>query len=415
MNLSDKKILIAGLGKSGYYSALFLKDKCAGIFVTERKMSETAVKYADDLKKYGISVELGGHDFDKIAEYDLAVISPGIPPRADIVKFLLKNNIELIGETDLAYSFCPGEVIAVTGTNGKTSVTKYISFLLKKNGFDAVSCGNIGNPFVKELERITKDTKVVLEISSFQLYYSEILKPRVAVLLNLAPDHLDWHIDIDEYYRSKFKIFKNLDGNSWALINAKDEYCGGRIAEIKGNIRFFNRGTEKNYNREVAALVAGFYGIDYKTAVSQVNFLPKFEHRLEVCFSGGGRVYVNDSKSTSPHSIEWALNSFSDKVTLIAGGRNKGLDFSCLRPLIAEKVKLLILIGESACEIADMLRGCGVNIAMAESLKEAVLKGKASGGTVLFSPGCASFDMFSGYSERGRRFKEIVREVEENV
>ncbi len=411
MNLKGKKISVLGLGESGFQTAFFLRKQGARLWVSDSGDNEKLRERKDALDKARIPCEIGKHTIENIVDASLVVISPGISPQSDIYRMLHKEQVEIISEIELAFRYFSGDVIAVTGTDGKTTVTNLIKEILCKLGKNAVSCGNIGNPFIGEIDNLRPDSIVVLEVSSFQLYHIKKFRPHVAVLLNIAPDHLDWHYNFKDYVDAKNKLIQNQTATDYAILNFQDEETNKFLCRIKSRKLFFNQfQSDLDSNREAALLICDVYKLDKKIGESVVRKFPGLEHRMEYVPSGDKLIYINDSKSTSLHSLIWALNSVKKKVILICGGRNKGLDFTSVCSLIHERVKCAVILGEAREEIVYAWKDHVLCIPVSD-IREAVnaARGQAQeGDIILFSPACTSFDMFSSYKERGCVFKNIV-------
>jgi len=414
MDFKNKKVLVLGLARSGYSAACVLKKHGANVWVSDVQDTPKIRELARDLKEKGIKVETGGHTLGFIAAKDLIVISPGI--RSDL-PFLVKARalgIPVISEIELGYRLCPSPVIAVTGTNGKTTVTTLIGKVLEQAGRHAVVCGNIGNSFTGELAKLNKESFAVLEVSSFQLETVNQFRPHVAVILNISPDHLDRYKTVQEYVQAKEIIFRNQTASDFALLNYQDKIVRGFQNKTKAKVVFFNQGENKekglNDNQKAVLKVGSVLRIAEEEILAVFRDFKGIEHRLEFVAEINGVKFINDSKATNIHSTVYALNSTPGKVILIAGGRDKGQDFSPLRAWLAEKVKYLLLIGEGAEKIGAAA-GDRVAAKRLKSLEEAVefaFKTARKGDLVLLSPMCASFDMFENYEHRGRVFKGAV-------
>ena len=409
--IKEKKITVLGLGKTGYQTALFLRQKGARVFVSEGKVSEKAEAFSRELQAQGIEVELGKHSISRIRESDWIVVSPGISHQLPLMQELTEVREKWISEITLASWFCRGKIIAITGTNGKTTVTTLMERLLQKAGFFATKCGNIGTPFIEEVSKIPEDGFAVVELSSFQLYYSEGFSPFLAIVLNLAPDHFDWHVDFEEYAQSKMKLYRHQTMDGFALVNQGEPEILKRFRQGEATVMPFNAGKgNQNPNEDCLYQAASVLKISPEVVASVLSEFKGIEHRMERVSSGGELTFINDSKSTSLHSLAWALEKFEQKVILICGGKNKGLDFASLKELIHEKVRYVIALGEAKQEIAKAFSEI-VSLSQVETLEEAVQLACClgeQGEVVLFSPACASFDMFENYEDRGRQFKACV-------
>lgn len=410
-----KKAAVLGLGLSGFASAVFLHNQGYDLWVSDSGNSEAVQKRADSLKEQGIPVEFGKHSVERILESDWVLISPGIMPSSDIYQAILKKNIPIYSEIEVASWFCPSEhVVAVTGTCGKTTVATLISRVLQTTGRRVITCGNIGNPWIGELAGIQREDFVVLEISSFQLQHCFRFKPHVAVLLNLSANHQDWHADMEEYVEAKLRMFQNQTSKDYAFYRLKDHQDYFPSFKTKALVQNFGGGHFDNPNAEVIHKVAEIFRVASAKIQKVLDEFTGIEHRLENFLTAGGVTYVNDSKSTTTSSLAWALEKFPDKsVVLIAGGHPKSEDFDLIRALVSHKVKKAILIGEARPLLRKAWEGScpffetnDFRLAI-ETAREAA----KSGDTVLLSPACASFDMFNNYQERGQLFKRIAQEI----
>jgi len=413
MNLSGQRVSVLGLGASGFESAQFLKRRGAQVFVSERSRSDGIAQYTRRLDSAGISYEVGTHSSDRILKSDLVIVSPGISPREDVYQSAKKSGIPLWSEIELAYQFCPSKIVAVTGTNGKTTVSTLLHQIYAANGYDVVSCGNIGNTFIGEVPRLTENSLVIVEVSSFQLENTHRFRPHVAVLLNLSENHLDWHGDYEHYKAAKWRIFANQEANDYAVINSDDLECMRKIDSIKSQIVYFNNGEMNNPNDSACAAVSDLDQLDSRKVKSVLSHFQGVPHRLETVLTQDGIRYVNDSKSTTVAALRWALERAQGKIVLVMGGRHKGGDFGQLRSLISSSVRFVVLMGEATAlienafaDLAPMTRAS--NLTDAVRLARAVAK---SGDTVLLSPACSSFDQFQDYMDRGDQFKMIVRQL----
>ncbi len=414
MKIPGKKVTILGLGVSGFASALFLKEKGFEIWVSDQGDSEILRDRLEKLQEKGIAGECGRHSKEKILESDWVLISPGIPPASDIYGILQSRNIPIYSEIEAASWFSPfSKIIAVTGTSGKTTVTTLIARVLQRGGFHAVSCGNIGNPWIGEITRIRKDDFVVLEVSSFQLEHCKSFRPQVAVLLNLSPNHEDWHKDMTEYVTSKLKIFQQQTPEDYAVFRSQDREKFFPHFQFQAKVLEFGS-SNLNPNEEVVRLVTGLLGCSPHEVEDVLATFEGIEHRLEKFLGVEGVAYVNDSKCTTVASLQWALEKFPDqKVILLAGGHPKSRDFHAVRDLLKKKVKQVILMGEAKPILREAWEGI-CPLKEAESFRHAVEmahQAASSGDTVLLSPACASFDMFKNYIERGSTFKKMIHDL----
>ncbi len=398
------------------------------------------------LKKSGVAVELGGHSRELLA-CDFLVVSPGVPVTAEILALAREKDIRILAEIEVASWFCQAPIVAVTGSNGKSTTCALLGEIFKKAGFRTIVAGNIGNPFSDLTESIGPEGVVVLEVSSFQLETVLDFHPKVSVILNLTPDHLDRHGDMRSYGELKARIFgkqrdddviichgtdpllQELVGSArarvWHLGADRGNDCGfvrdqklilrrgGMEQEILPCSEMRLRGEHNWLNGLAASMAASVMKVELSGITTALKDFAGLPHRMEPVRVLRGVEWINDSKATNVDSVWYALGGFDQSIILIAGGRDKDSDFTLLRTRVQEKVKHIILIGEAAEKIKAALEGATM-IHMAGSLEEAVslAEGLAqSGDVVLLSPACASFDMFHNFENRGERFKQLVREL----
>ena len=439
----DKKVLVLGLSKSGISAAKYLNKHGADVFITEsREQKEDDDKTIADLEAMGIKVEMGGHTDEFIKDSYIAVTSPGIPPLSEIMQRLKDERIAVISEIELAYSQTQMPFVAITGTNGKTTTTALTAHILSTE-FKAYPCGNYGVP---PCDLLDGDVEVfVCEVSSFQLEYSNGFQPQISVWTNFTPDHINWHGSLENYFNAKAKIFKSPLEPTFSVLNAKDEKllefskkCGGTVFMFAGEIGdnccyekndavYFKRNGheehiidlkdcpligEHNYQNLMCAVIAAkLEGISNEHIKEAIMTFKVPEHRLEKFAEKDGIVFYNDSKATNPEASLVAIRSFSNQnVALIAGGRDKNTDLKEFDEACKKHIKTVILIGEAADRFEENLKSDGFdNIIRENSLESAVDKAmELNPDVVLLSPACASFDMFSGYEERGKVFKDYV-------
>ena len=417
MKLKGKKVTVLGLGRSGLAAANFLLSQKAVVSISDCRDGKALRRNLNLLRPGKLAeVEIGKHSRALIKSRDLIIASPGIPLNAAPFVWANKMGIPVIGEIELAYRFCPAAIIAVTGTNGKTTVSTLIGEIFRKAGKKFSVCGNIGIPFSAELPGLSADHTVVLEISSFQLDTIEQFRPKVAVLLNLSADHLDRYEDFEQYLSAKMRIFRNQSQEDWAVINADDPRKLKLAAGTKAKIVYFSKDAAGQYpglnSNHLAALAASeLFGIQRSVAVKACRKFKGIAHRLEQVGEIKGVQFVNDSKATNIQSTLWALDYIKRPIILIAGGRDKGSDFSIAREKLARRLKAMVLLGEAREKIASSFKGA-LTLRRAKDLEQAVDKAYAlarRGDCVLLSPMCASFDMFRDYAERGRVFRKIVQ------
>ncbi|MDP1853365.1 MAG: UDP-N-acetylmuramoyl-L-alanine--D-glutamate ligase [Candidatus Omnitrophota bacterium] len=418
IDLKNKKVVVVGLARSGVASAILLKSAGAKVFVSDIKDDVDTRNNKEELEAQQIEVELGKHSPGLFCGADLVVVSPGVRFDALCLNWARAKNIPVIGEIELAASFCPAPIIAVTGTNGKSTTTALIGEILKLSGRKVHICGNIGKAFSQEAVKIAKDDIVSLEVSSFQLETIVDFKPKVSVILNFNRNHLDRHKDMDEYLMAKKRIFMNQDKDDFTVLNMDDAVLKNLACQTKAEVRFFESsldigGFKLNANQAAALRVGEIFKIEKKDALGVIRGFKGLPHRMEFVDTVSGIDFINDSKATTVDSCAWALKNIYKPVILIAGGRDKGADFRSIRDLVRRKVKTLIAIGEAGNKIKDAYKGVTPVIGL-DNFKAAVYAAKdlgCEGDCILLSPMCASFDMFRDYEERGRVFKEIVREL----
>lgn len=438
--IKDRKIGIIGMARSGIAAAV-LADRFGGKpFVSDMNSAEKLQTETARLDLIGIPYEVGGHT-EKLLTADYLVVSPGVPLTIDIIKKAQSQGIPVFSEIEFASWCCKGKIIAVTGSNGKTTTTTLLGEIFTAAGFDTFVAGNIGLPFSEIVERIPENGIVILEISTFQLEAISDFKPHIALILNLTPDHLDRHGSFENYIKTKFRITENQSEEDTLILNAEDRETKKYNVSTKAGIRYFSHqhissvtafvkdgfltihdtqviatdkisiiGPHNLQNAAAAVAVASLFDISVDTLAKVLSTFQPVEHRLENIGSVAGVNFINDSKATNIDSVTFALRSVHTGLYLIAGGRDKGADFKELIPYGKDKIKSIIAIGEAKKKIYEQL-GNAFQVQFAETLQEAVQKAftKASPGeTVLLSPGCASFDMFENYEKRGREFKNAV-------
>jgi UDP-N-acetylmuramoylalanine--D-glutamate ligase len=442
MELMGKKVLVVGLGKTGIQTARFLIRKGAEIRASDITPFEKLPEDARKLEKIGVKIEAGQHKNETFLWADKIVLSPGVPFGLPPVKEAMARGIEVMSELELAWSFIKRPVVGVSGSNGKTTTSTLIARVLEASGKKIFLGANIGTPLVQIAEDDDGFDFLILELSSFQLQGISSFRPYIGVLLNVSPNHLDHHESFDEYVESKMKLFSSQTALEWAIYNGDDSVIGENAFRIKSRKIPFGKtpieggvffdGTYVRFRDEVYDLrrmkLIGIHNVENAMAAiatarilecepelieSEIVKFDPLSHRIEfVCEVSEARFY-NDSKSTSPGATIRALESFPPPIILIAGGKDKGVSYGVLKDAVREKVKLLVLFGESRFRMQNELGG-ELETVLASTLEEAVGKALAKiakGDTVLFSPACSSFDMFSSYEDRGRRFKEIVQNI----
>ena len=448
MDLAHKRVLVVGLGKSGVASALFLQAHGALVTVTDAKTPEQLQDEIPQLLDHGIVVETGGHGERTFREKDLIVVSPGVPVDAPPLVQARALGEPVIGEIELAAQFFPGVIVAITGSNGKTTTTTLAGEIVAADGRPTVVGGNIGTPAISLVENATASTTMVLEISSFQLETIQTFRPQVAVVLNITPDHLDRHRTFSAYVDAKARIFENQQPGDFAVLNADDPTCVELGSRARSQIVFFSRKQEprtgaflregKIYFRDsagereimpvseialkgahnienvlAAVAAASLLGIAPVQIRRSVQNFKAVEHRIEFVTRIGGVEYYNDSKATNVDATIKALESFPGNIHLILGGKDKGSDYTLLKDLLRERVKHVYTIGAAAGKIQSQIKG-SVDIVGAGTLESAVKLAAANaidGDIVLLAPACASFDQFQNYQHRGQGFKDAVSKL----
>ena len=419
MDVSAKTVTVIGLAKSGRAAAELLRFKHARVRISEQQ-PDSAMD--PEIRKWisanGFECEWG-HREDFIRQSDLLIVSPGVRIGSRPLQWARKHHIPVWSEVELAYRFCPCPIIAVTGSNGKTTVSTLIHQILSRAGYSSVLCGNIGTPFSAQVQNLEPTNWVVLEISSFQLETVDRFKPHIAVFLNFSANHLDRHRDLEEYFSAKKRIFMNQDAGDHGVLNADDGRLKALAAELRAQVHFFNAEAsdeidmDPNPNFRAAYRVARLLGISKEIIQELWDGFQGVEHRLEKVRVLEEVVFVNDSKATTAEAGRWALERIPQPVIMICGGRDKNIDFSFLRNLVAQKVRKMIVIGEASLKLKTVFEKF-VDVQSAPDLASAVSQAYRSaqkGDCVLLSPMCASFDMFQNFEERGRVFKQLVKNL----
>ncbi|MFA5286864.1 MAG: UDP-N-acetylmuramoyl-L-alanine--D-glutamate ligase [Candidatus Omnitrophota bacterium] len=408
-----KNILIAGFARSGLASANLLHDLGASVSITDNSDNAITRQNLKELKSQKIKIELGKHSRDFMKGIDTVIISPGLSNEALPILWAKEARIPVISEIELAWLLCPAQIIAITGTNGKTTVTTLVGKIIEATGKRVFTCGNIGKPFSLEVEKMRDGDYVSLEVSSFQLENIDSFRPKVSVVLNLSRNHLDRYSDMQEYLKAKKRIFKNQDSSDFLVLNYDDPAIRNLNLEAAAKAVYFKAENGLNSNQSAALAIAGILNIERDIVFNVFRDFKGVEHRMEEVLELNGVRFINDSKSTTTQATVWALNALSCPIILIAGGREKGNDYSEISSLARGKVKSAILIGEAKDRIEKAFAGV-IDAEPAATLDEAIKKAVSlapKGSCVLFSPMCKSFDMFSNYEERGKAFKSIVSEL----
>ncbi len=447
MDLRGKKVLVVGFGRTGKAVCDFLlQDTPLSIKVTDSKKSPELIKESKPYQKKGIEFEIGGHHVQSFLEADLVILSPGVPPIPPIAE-ALRRGVKTISEIELAFHFLKGKIIGITGSNGKSTVASLVHSILQEGGLKSRLAGNIGTPLIRFALNSSEEDIYVTELSSFQLEYIESFSPDVSVILNITPDHLNWHETFSSYLNAKIKLLKNQKKNQTTILNRDDPNVWPARKQGPKNILAFSiknrvrRGcflqgdwivlkhkTEQKvmdtgeiplkgiHNQEnvMASILAGYVlQVPVDKIRKTIRNFQALEHRLEKVLSLKGVDFYNDSKATNIDAALKSIMSFDKKIILILGGRDKGGDFSRLKKEIKKRVKKIIVLGEAREKIIKSL-GHDTEIKKAESLKQAVEWGYENsnpGDTVLLAPACTSFDMFENFEHRGKVFKQEVKKL----
>jgi len=447
LELDKKRVLVVGLGKSGLAAARFLKERGARVTVSDARPA-TLIAELPTLLDEGFMVEAGSHGLLTFRRQDLIVVSPGVPADVPELVQVRALGMHIIGELELGVEYLQGEIIAITGSNGKTTTTTLVGEILKAAGMPTLIGGNIGLPVTAMVAESTPETWSVLEVSSFQLETVETFKPKIAMVLNITPDHLDRHGTFENYWAAKARITEFQTADDFLVLNAEDVKTQLVAAKTKAQIFWFSgkrrikqgafvhgdsifflskesgmpepimpvaeiplAGAHNVENVLAAVCAAKLAGVDTATIRSAVGAFKAVEHRLEFVRDLDGVRYFNDSKATNVDATVKAVESFAGGIHLILGGKDKDSDYTVLALLLRERVKTVITIGSAAEKIERELAGV-VKIESAETMDRAVAYAHsvaAAGDTVLLAPACASFDQFENYGHRGRVFKELVQ------
>ena len=448
MEIVNKKISIIGAVRSGIGAAKLVK-KLGGIpFVSDISEELKLKDSVAELRKEGIDFETGKHS-DKVFNCDLMIVSPGVPNNASVVIKAREMNIGLISEVELAYRFCKGKIIAITGTNGKTTTTSLCGHVFNQSGHNTFVAGNIGLAFSEIALDVLENEFVALEVSSFQLDLIDEFKPKIAMILNITPDHLNrYENKVENYATSKQRIYENQDKNDYLVLNkdngevlkylkdhnsksfffslneevengcfkkedkihfrlnSKEEFsCKVSDVKIKG---------EHNLTNAMAVICAAkICRLNNVRIIKALQTFEGVEHRLELVREIDGVKFINDSKATNVNSVWYALRSFNKPIFLILGGQDKGNDYEQIKALVLERVKKIYAIGSSADKVFNFFHK-SVKVEIKKSLEEVVttaINETRKGDVVLLSPACASFDMFDNYEHRGQIFKEAVNKL----
>jgi UDP-N-acetylmuramoylalanine--D-glutamate ligase len=441
IDVSGKKVTVVGLGRTSLALVRLLRQRGAHPFVTERGEGPVVAVCADELRRLGVPFEIGGHTPAAFDNTDLIIPSPGVPPTIAPIRERQEQGVPVVGEMEFAFGYCRSRLIAVTGTNGKTTVTELLRALIAACGRSVTLAGNNDTPFSAAVLEDPAPEFIVLEVSSYQLETAQRFHPWIGIVLNVTPDHLARHGDMAGYAAVKARLFANMGEGDVAIVNKDDPYvdampvprpatrwpfslsstqarvwlhgdtiyCDGEIiASVRDN-PLPGRHNLENVLAALSAMQAGGFPLD--PTLEGLRAFRGVEHRIEHCGQADGVDFYNDSKATNIDSLKVALESFERPVVLIAGGQGKGSDYRVLRELVQARVKRLVTLGEDA-PVLEAAFGDIVAAQRADSMADAVARAADAadpGDVVLLSPACASFDMYSNFEERGRDFKNVVR------
>jgi UDP-N-acetylmuramoylalanine--D-glutamate ligase len=452
MELKNKRVLVVGLGKSGIAAAHFLKEQGARVTVSDSRDAVALAAEIPALLDAGITVETGGHGLLTFRRSDLIVVSPGVPMDTPELKQVVAFGLPVIGELELASRFLQGKVVAITGSNGKTTTTTLVGEILKASGVKTLVGGNIGLPVIDLVPESTPETWSVLEVSSFQLETVEEFRPKIAVVLNITPDHLDRHGSFKNYAAVKARITERQEAEGFLVLNAEDKATQMVAGRTKAQVFWFSgrrsikqgafvhgesilfvpwegaktepvmpvseiplKGAHNVENVLAAVCVARLAGVPSEVIRGAVRGFKAVEHRLEFVRSVNGVEYYNDSKATNVDATMKAVASFAEGIHLILGGKDKDSDYTQMVELLQERVKVVYTIGSAAEKIEHQLRGV-VKMKSAGTMQVAVndaASAAVAGDVVLLAPACSSFDQFENYEHRGRVFRQLVQGLQD--
>jgi UDP-N-acetylmuramoylalanine--D-glutamate ligase len=447
MELKGKKVLVVGLGKSGLSAALFLRRRGAQVTVSDMRSAAALAKEIPALLEHGIMVESGGHGLLTFRRQDLIVVSPGVPLDTPELVQVKAFGLSVIGELELAAQFLKGNILAITGSNGKTTTTALTGEILAAAGIETQVGGNIGVPVVDLIEKSTDSSWSVLEVSSFQLESTQLFHPQIAVILNITPDHLDRHGTFENYALAKERISSAQTAADFLVLNADNARAAAAATRSSARVYWFSldqpvsqgawvqdgevvfraatdapiepilplkaiplKGAHNVENVLAAVCAARLTGASPEAIGEAVQSFHAVEHRLEYVATDNGIEYYNDSKATNVDAAAKAIAAFPGCIHLILGGKDKNSNYADLSDLLRKRVKAVYTIGSAAAKIESQIRGI-VPIVSCETLDRAVAAARKAahpGDIVLFSPACSSFDQFENYEHRGRVFKELV-------
>ena len=454
MELTDKNVIVIGTGMSGIGAAKLLISKGANVILYDEREEIATERIFEELSEYTARFTLvtGKIKENQLENIMLAVFSPGVPMDSQIAMTIKASGIRIWGEIELAYQYAQGNLLAITGTNGKTTTTSLLGQIMRDNTSQVFVVGNIGNPYTQEVDAMTNDSVTVAEISSFQLETIDTFKPMVSAVLNITPDHLNRHHTMDEYARVKFEIARNQTKTDFCVLNYEDTYCRDFSKQCKANVIFFSSkqklqdgfyldgdiicrcvqgvsttllnihdmnllGIHNVENVMAAIAMADAYGVPMEQILNTVRHFKAVEHRIEFVATKRGVDYYNDSKGTNPDAAIRGIRAMRKPTILIGGGYDKQSEYDEWIQAFDGKVKYLVLIGQTREKIAKCANMHGfTNVILADSFQEAMdfcVEKAVSGDAVLLSPACASWGMFPNYEVRGNMFKEYVNQIKE--
>jgi UDP-N-acetylmuramoylalanine--D-glutamate ligase len=427
MNLKEKRVLVVGLGQTGEAVCIFLLQRGARVKISEKKTVKELNKPIQFWQEKGVEIEIGGHKLRSFLEADIIIPSPGVPYLSELDE-AQKNGVLILSEIELACRFLKGKIVGITGTNGKSTTATLTHKILTEGGYRSHLAGNIGIPLIRFVDQSHPEDIYITELSSFQLKYVDKFRAAVSVFLNVSPDHLDWHIDFNDYYESKKNLLLKQGRNETAVLNRDDPRVWALRDLGKFRVYAFSQNSKPSRGcwiqndwiflsdgkQERLMQTEEFPLSNIKKSIKNFRGL---EHRMEKVAAIGNVEFYNDSKATNVDATLKSIESFDTPIILILGGRDKGGNFSLLKEPIKHRVKKLILIGEAGKKIKKSLNGT-VPMMKASDLKEAVRLAYSSAqpqGIVLLAPGCTSFDMFKNFEERGRTFKTEVQALKNRM
>lgn len=425
--LKDKTITIIGAQRSGIAAAKLALRKGASVKISDtKKINEISNEIISWINENKIELECSEHSKEFVTKSDLIVISPGVKADSEVLNWARESGVPILGEIEFAYQYTTKPVIAVTGSNGKTTVSTLIHDVIKEAGKQVCLCGNVGFPFSDFVSDDAQIDYYVVEVSSFQMealikessvkgFTFKKFRPFIGVLLNISDNHLDRHKDFEEYFSAKKRIFENQTKDDYAVLNLQSSLLQRLSTQLVSQVLFFNKidGFFSNPNFCAVQQVAEILGISPEIYTQVFEQFSGVEHRMEFVRTLEGIDYVNDSKSTTAEAGRWALNNSQKPTLLICGGRDKNIDFTPLKEIVQDKVKKMFVIGEAREKLISIFKD-NVEIEDCSDLNDAVVKARNNakeGDCILLSPMCVSFDMFKDFEDRGRQFKKIAQEL----